>query len=214
MPGADSSLAQTVFVAFRVAADERFAQPPVGMENHLVVPSRDGVDGEGDAGCGGIEQRHDHHRHAGGFQAQLLPVGAGLRRPLRIPDPAGGVDRRIRPAHVQAGKMDARERRARGVFQGRGRTQGQRPIQPARAASSSRRAWAAAGGNGWPGSRSRLSRAGSTKPSGTGTPSCAKRPSCQPLPPAARGPAWAAAVPIQHGGSHAAAPARRRARRG
>ncbi|MNX69131.1 hypothetical protein D3C86_1003380 [compost metagenome] len=112
--------AQAVFVAVRLSVDQGFSQAPVGVDKHLVVAARRGVDGEGDArGCR-VDHRHHHHGHAAvGGKTQALPVGLRLWRPQGIPDALHGLQGRAVPAHIQAGQVDAGERGAGGVLLGR-----------------------------------------------------------------------------------------------
>ncbi|CAB3928308.1 hypothetical protein LMG26858_06200 [Achromobacter anxifer] len=198
--------AQAVLVALGLAADQRFAQAPVGVDQHLVMAARHGIDGEGDARCDGIDQRHDDHGHARGLHAQLLAIGTRLRRPLRIPDLPERLDGRIGAAHVEAGKMDAGERRARGVLLRRGRAQGQRPLLPAA------RGQFAAQGPGH-GGRHLLARfplqaelGGQHETVGHGHAQLRHAAQLPTLAARGLGPGKRRRGPVQQGGSHAGAP--------
>ena len=82
-------LPQPVLVALGLAADQRLAQAPVGVDQHLVMASADRIAGEGDARDARLDQWHDHHGHAAvAGQSQPFAIGARLRRGRRVPDAA------------------------------------------------------------------------------------------------------------------------------
>ncbi len=126
-------LAQVIGVAVRLAVHQRLSQPPVRVDDHLVVAARRGIDGEGDARGHRVDHRHHHHRHAVRAvrrQVETLTVSLRLGRKQRIPDAPERLSNRVGPPHVQAGQVDAGKRGARGVFLRRGRAQRQGTIQP------------------------------------------------------------------------------------
>src|SRR6185437_236251 len=94
--------------------------------------------------------------------------------------------------------MPAKEARAESSMGAEERTAKGRRLQSCRSSSFASSASIAAG-KGSPDKWLTLAEAPMTKPSGTGTPSWARRPSCQPLPPAWVDPASAAALQSRMG---------------
>ena len=88
-----------------LAADDGFAEPETGVDDHLAALAGGGIGGEEDAGDIGRHHQLHHHGHGHGvlIDAVLVPVGDGLRRPQRRPALAHGGHHRVRAGDVQVG---------------------------------------------------------------------------------------------------------------
>jgi hypothetical protein len=84
----EACLVQDELVDLALAADDRFAQAPIGGHHHLVEATANGIDAEADSGDAAIHHALHHDRHRGGAMLETPGSAIGDRPVLPEGDEA------------------------------------------------------------------------------------------------------------------------------